>query len=125
MQQPEVTLGHLTADANLMDSQYRFAKLGAAEGGFARAAANEETLGVLQEAVPQGQPGLIMNQGITLVRAGAAFAYKAKLKSDASGKAVAAAGADQIVAAIALEAATAADQLISVLLVQPSKQTLA
>lgn len=125
MNQPEFTIGNLTATADMTGKNYTFVKLGAA-GKFAANGANEDGIGVLQDEPLANQPGNIMHLGITLVRSGAAFALGAKLKSDAAGKAIAGTGSAQIVRAVALEAATAANQLIPVLLIGTGRsETLA
>jgi len=83
----------------------------------AQAGADANTIGVSRTAaVGAGENIPVDALGTTLVLSGAAFAKGASLKSDANGKAITWASSGAKVA-IALEAATAADQLIEVFLV--------
>lgn len=82
----------------------------------ATAGADANTLGVVLTDGAVGAKVPVAIDGTAVVLSGAAFADGATLKSDASGKAItwAAAGAK---VALALQAATAANQLIEVFLI--------
>ena len=83
--------------------------------GNAQAGAGANTLGVNRFAVVAGDKAAIDADGTAVVEAGAAVADGATIQSDASGRAITwASGAK---AAIALEPAAAAGQLIEVLLI--------
>lgn len=82
----------------------------------AQAGADANTLGVARSAAAVGERFPVDVRGTTVVEAGAAVTLGATLKSDASGRAIAWATSGAKVA-VALEAATAAGQLIEVLLV--------
>lgn len=81
-----------------------------------QAVANENALGVSRTAAADGEKFPVDVLGTALVQAGNTITKGDSLKSDADGKAItwASAGAKL---AIALEAATAADQIIEVLLI--------
>jgi len=95
-------------------AQYRFVKItGAKQAGLATAA-GDAVVGVCQSK-PQvaGEAATVAIRGISRVLAGGAFAAGAKIDTDATGRAVVAAGAG---IGIAVEAATVANELTSVLL---------
>jgi hypothetical protein len=98
--------------------QYRFVKVTAAHtAGLSTNAANEQTIGVLQNKPQQvGEAASIAISGITYMQAGAAVAAGAAVKSDSTGRAVTATVGTDVVLGIALAASTAADQLVPVLL---------
>lgn len=104
------------ADADLSASQYLCMKA-SADNGCALAGANEKVLGVLQNDPAADRAAAIQIEGVTRVKTGGAVAVGDYLKSDANGKAVAAAGeaAGVLVEvfAVALEAAAGADELIN------------
>jgi len=81
----------------------------------AHCAAGVKALGVSQSAASIGEAFATDVHGTTIVEAGGAIAAGGPIKSDANGKAVAQAGAGEIVA-YAVTAATAAGQKIEVLL---------
>lgn len=102
--------------------QYRFVKVtGSHIAGLSTNAANELTIGVLQNKPQQvGEAASIAISGVTYVQSGAAIAAGAPLKSDANGRAVTAtAGTDRAIA-VALAASTAADQLVPALILRPA-----
>lgn len=82
----------------------------------AQAGADANTLGVARTDAVLNDKVAVDVLGTAVVKSGAAFAAGASLKSDANGKAItwAASGAK---VAVALQAATAADQDIEVLLI--------
>lgn len=82
----------------------------------AQAGAGANTLGVSRTAAAIGERFTADVIGTTVVQSGAAFAAGATLQSDANGKAITWASGARV--AVALEAATAADQFIEVLLIQ-------
>ena len=83
---------------------------GAQAGAAANALGVSRTAGAIGERVP------VDAIGTTVVQAGAAVAVGATIQSDANGKAITWASGARL--AFALEAATAADQFIEVLLIQ-------
>jgi len=94
--------------------QYKFVKItGRHQVGLA--GADNQAVGVLQNK-PQvtGQAATVGFSGITTVRSGGAIAVGAQVSSDASGRAVTAAAGAKL--GIAVEASTAADELIAILL---------
>lgn len=106
------------ADADLSANQYQLVKA-TASNGCALAAANDRVLGVLQNK-PNATAAEIQVAGIAKVKAGAAIAVGDYLKSDAAGKAITstgeAVGTLVEIFGIALEAASALDDIITVLL---------
>jgi len=103
-------------DATSVDSQGR-ARVGAPSGAGGMA------IGVLQNKPNAlGQAAEIHVGGLTKVKAGAATAAGIDIQTNAAGKAIAAASGD-VVLGHSITAATAADQLMEVLLV--SKHILA
>lgn len=71
-------------------------------------------LGVLELDVASGAQGTVINKGTALVKAGAAVSAGAKLQSDAAGKAITFSSGVEV--GYALNAASAADDVIRVLL---------
>ena len=105
---------------------YTIVKLSAAETVVAAAAASDAVLGV-SEDIPSvsGERVDVTLTGISFVVAGAAVALGALVMSDASGRAItatAAAGTNVRTIGMALEAASAAGDVIRVLLQQGSFQ---
>lgn len=83
---------------------------------FAQTGADGYAIGVARSAGVSGDKIAVDIHGTAIVEAGAAFAVGATLKADSSGRAITwAASGGRL--AIALEAATAAGQMIEVLLV--------
>lgn len=82
----------------------------------AQAGAGANTVGVSRTAAAIGERTTTDIIGTTVVQTGAAVASGATLQSDANGKAITWASGARV--AVALEAATAADQFIEVLLIQ-------
>lgn len=83
--------------------------------GNAQATAGANTLGVNRFAAAVGDRIAVDADGTSVVEAGAAFADGATLASDATGRAITWASGAKV--AIALEPATAAGQMVEVLLV--------
>ncbi len=92
----------------------------------AAAAATDLVIGAVQDVSPAiGERVDVSVVGITYIRAGAAVTRGKRLMSDASGRvieAAAAAGSNVNTVGVAMEAATAAEDVIRVLLVQGTFQ---
>lgn len=113
--------GNITASADLSGQQLRFAKVSGQNTVTVTAASTDAVVGVLQNKPTLGQEAAVMCLGISKVYAGAAVAAGAEVMSDATGRAItasAAAGANRVIG-VALEAAAAAGEVISVLLIGP------
>lgn len=130
-QENVVRIGSLLANiAIAADRQFTFVTLtapGAAEAKvIVPAAEGADCLGVLMDAgVAAGAPCDIAIGGIAKVKAGAVQNGGIKVKTDANGRAVLAAGAAaDHVQGLAIDNATAVDQLIRVLLT-PTRHPLA
>lgn len=98
--------------------QYRFVKVtGPHTAGLATNAANELTVGVLVNK-PQtvGDAASVAISGVSYLQSGAAITAGQALKADSNGRAVPATVGTDKVLAIALDACTAANQLIPGLL---------
>ena len=104
----------LNAGADLSADQHKFIKVDSNGDGVLVGAA-EASVGVLQNDPLQGEPGTILNTGISKVLAGAAVAAGATVMSDASARAITATATNRVLGT-ALEAAAAADEKIAVLL---------
>ena len=96
--------------------QYHAVKLDTAhEGYFATSGANEAVLGILQDAPAAGQKGSIMTMGVSKAVMGGTTTVGDNLRADASGHLVTA-GGGEVPVAVALEAATAANDIRPVLM---------
>ena len=95
-------------------SKNTFVKLGSAAGEVTTAGAGDAVLGVALNDAAAGADVEVQPYGIASVVASAAIDAGAKIKSAASGKAVTASTANDVVYAIALEAAAAASDVIKV-----------
>lgn len=115
-EQPGLKIGSLTASADLSGKQYCFAVLSGAGTVNAAAASNVQCVGVIQNKPISGSTAEIVVNGVSKVAAGAALSVNAEVMADATGRAVTAATTGNRVQGIALEAATAAGQIIAVLL---------
>ena len=118
------TISDVNAYANPVGSDYKnavglFAKAETTVGYFSVAGANAITIGVIQDTPKLGQAGCIQSvRGTTakVISAGI-IAVGARLQTDAYGRAVTVAGSGaRNIVGIALEAATAAGQLIEAVL---------
>lgn len=105
----------LEASGDLSASQFHAVAVDGS-GEAALAGAGAQIAGVLQnKPEQQGDPCTIVQTGITKMKSGAAVTQGAEVASDADGEAVAAGSGDRPVGT-ALEAASGADEIISVLL---------
>lgn len=100
--------------------QYHFVKVtGAGTAGLCTTAANELPIGVLQNK-PQavGQPATVAIRGVSKAKAGAAVTAGVAVKLDSTGRVINATLPTDaaLVVGVSLAAATAADQLIPVLI---------
>ena len=95
-------------------SKNTFVKLGSTAGEVTTAGAGDAVLGVALNDAAAGADVEVQPYGIASVVASAAIDAGAKIKSAASGKAVTASTANDVVYAIALEAAAAASDVIKV-----------
>ncbi|MFI3171098.1 MAG: DUF2190 family protein [Eubacteriales bacterium] len=96
-----------------MSDKYKAVKLGA--NGLVLASANTDVvIGVLQRQAIASEAATVMVDGITMMKASAAIAKGALVTTDANGDAVT--WTENNVIGIALEAASAANDIIPVLL---------
>lgn len=110
----EECLGCISLKAkDAIDTPRVAVKFGA--NGIEVAGAGDEVIGVLQNPVKAGEAGRVAVNGVTMVAAGAAITTGAKVKAGANGKVVTIESGDASFG-IALEAATAANDVIAVLL---------
>jgi hypothetical protein len=103
------------ANADLSDYQYRYVKL-LSTGKVDICGNGEVPIGILQNDPESGEQATVMLIGISKLVAHAAISINDKLGSQASGRAVAVTADTNTYNAIALEAATAQDDIISALL---------
>jgi len=103
----------LVAGADLSAGQYRFVELSAANTVTIANAITDNVIGVLQNNPTSGQSAEVVVFGRTKISADAAFAVGAQLSTSVDGQAQAAV-ATQHVCGMALEAASAADEIVSV-----------
>lgn len=111
----EQVLRTFTAGADLSSSQFRFVELGA-NGVTVANAATDKPIGVLQNRPTNGEDATVCVFGPTRVSADGAIALAASIGTSADGQADSKApGTDtnDYLLGVALEAATAANQLIS------------
>jgi hypothetical protein len=98
--------------AAAINNKYRFVSVGAGEYTVQLSAAGEIAVGVNIDTAPAiGRGVAVVTKGNPKVEAGAAFAYGALLKPDATGRAIAAVGGDKY-SARARQAATAAGDIV-------------
>lgn len=110
----------LEAEADLSAKQFHLIKLDSS-GKVALAGSAERAIGVLQNNPSTGEAAQVRVLGVSKVVSGYSFGVGTVLASDASGKAITSSSAKPI--GIALEAATAANQIVSVLVI-PGWETL-
>jgi hypothetical protein len=103
------------AAADLSGSQFYCVKITAARATNLASTGGEVVYGILQNKPTAGQPSDVGLFGVSKAAAGAAFAAGALLMSDTTGRLITWTATHHC-AAIALEAATAAGQLITVVL---------
>ena len=115
---------NLTAGAAI--SPFRIVKFSAAETVIQAAAATDSLIGVANEVgAASGERQDVILEGIAFIEASAAIALGALVTSDASGRAVTAApaaGTNNRIIGIAMEAATATGDIVRVLLTPGSFQ---
>lgn len=111
MSQQNISLLSLTAVLSGAVAANRFVTPVGAQAG-----ADANTLGVTRQAGAIGDKVTVDVIGTAIIEAGAAFAAGATLKSDANGRAITWVTAGAKVA-VALEAASAAGQMVEVLLI--------
>lgn len=104
----------LNAGADLSSSLFHLVKI-ASDGDLELAGDGELAVGVLTEVDTSGNQCTYQYFGIGRCKAGGAITAGTKVASDASGRVVTAATSDEVFG-IAREAATAAGQIVSVLL---------
>lgn len=109
----------LVAAADLSASQFRACNVDAT-GKAALPAAGGRIVGIIQNKPKIAESTTIMLMGISIVEAGAAIVAGADLQTEATGRMITAVATNQI-AAIALEAASAAGVFIAVLLKQGAR----
>jgi hypothetical protein len=113
-----------TAAADLSSSQFYCVKITAARAVNLASSGGEAIYGVLQNKPTSGQAADVGIFGITKAAAGAAFSAGAYLMTDATARLITATSTNHRVAQ-ALEAATAAGQLITVAVGPNSGDTVA
>lgn len=102
--------------------QYLFVTVSAARTVAVQTSQGGAVYGILQNTPPQGQAADVGIVGISKLVAGAAVSAGAQLMSDTSGRGITQTGSN-VIGATALEAATAAGQLITVAIVPAMNQT--
>lgn len=110
----ESCLGCITLKASAQIDTAKVAVKVSANNTMALAGASDAAVGILQDPVIEGEAGRVAVSGITMAVAGEAIAAGANVKSGANGKLVVDSTGAGI--GVALEAATAANDIISVLL---------
>lgn len=113
---PGFMIGTLIAAADLSAAQFLCAKVTAANSVNVATVAGEYVIGILQGKPTSGQPADVMVHGVSKAISGAPISAGAKIMTNASGKVITGATAGSHVIGCALEAATGADQVITVLL---------
>lgn len=102
MSQPEISIGRFLALATFLGTPFRFVKLSA--GKLAPCGAGEAGIGVIQDEPAANEAANVMMVGVTKVMCGGTISQGGSVKSDANGKAVAAASSDPFAFGKALEA---------------------
>lgn len=121
-QQPGFETGALLAGADLSSSQFLFVKMHTTANQVVKCATDAEIyLGVLQNEPASGSEARVMTTGVTKVVAGGAISVGDKIGTDTAGKAKTietTTGADvgDYFGAVALESASAANEVIAILL---------
>ena len=125
------TVGSLKANASLTTAQYTIVKLHTVSGEVVAAGAGDLGIGVLLNKPAAGaaaEIALINSGGICTLKvdgSGTAIAVGDTLKSDASGRGVKGVADRDKIIGIALEASSAANDLIDVLLVSAFERSTA
>lgn len=117
---PGFKLGTLKASADLSAKQYHFVSI-SGTGTVNSTGAGLGAVGVVQNKPASGEAAEIDCDGVTKVVAGAAITpgTEARVMSDANGAAITATATNKVLG-VALEAATAAGQVIAVKLLAPA-----
>lgn len=102
--------------------QFLFVYVSAARVVTVQTSSGGAVYGILQNTPASGQAADVGIMGISKVVAGAAITAGANLMCDTAGRAVAQTSTN-IIAAVALEAATAANQIITVAIIPAMNQT--
>lgn len=110
----------LIANGDQSGNQYKFMAKGSS-GIALNTTSGGQCVGVLQDKPTDTHVGAVAIKGVTKVVAGAAVADGADVMSDTAGRAITATGTGAYVQGQALEAATAAGQIIA-MLIRPSGQ---
>jgi len=116
MSQPEISLGRFLALTALTGTPFRFVKL--SSGKIALCGAGEAGLGVVQDEPAASEAGNVMLVGVSKVLAGGTINQGNAIKSDATGKAVAASETDQFIFGTALEDGSSGEYIDVLLLGQ-------
>ena len=103
------------AGADLSAAQYKAVKFDV-NGNIVLAGAGEDALGILQDDPANGQVGTVKVYGVSKAIAGAAVARGAQVTPDAQGRVVAAAMGNTVIGKT-LAAATGANEVIPVLVI--------
>jgi len=107
------------AGADLTAHQYRAVKVDAA-GKIVAAAAGERAF-ILVDTPDSGEWGTVVVGGVTKAAVGAAVAPMDPLTPDANGELIPAAAGEDAIVAVALTAATNADELVTVVATQATQ----
>ena len=110
------TIGTLLAGEDLTGEQFHIVYIDAANGVKHATGSTVRGIGVLRNSPDSGEPCDIARHGIAKVKASAAITAGALLTSDADGKAAATTTAAHYLVGQAIEAASAENQIIPVLL---------
>jgi hypothetical protein len=114
---PVYTEGNLSAAASMAANQFKAVKITAADTFNLTTVAGEPCLGILQDTPAASRPGAIAILGKCKAKAGAAIAAGARIMAGADGRVITAATATSTCIGWAVEAAAAADNIITVILV--------
>ena len=101
--------------ADALTNRYRFATIDTAGQVVQVSAAGAKAVGVLQSPAEAGEAAELMITGVSKVEAGAAIANTGPIASDVQGRAITAVTGN-VINGIALETASAAGEVIAVLL---------
>lgn len=111
--------GPLLAAADLSAQQYKFVVLSAAGQVNVASTGGARAIGILQNKPRQGEAAQVIYEGESFLVAGGTINIGDMLKTDTSGRGVSTTTATDIVCAMALEAASAAGDIIRVRVFSP------
>lgn len=112
------------AGEDLSDAQFLAVTLNNAGKVVKVSSTGAKAIGILQDNPPAGSGANVRMLGISKVKSGSAFAVGAVLASDGTGRLIpATAGSGYYPIGVALEAATAADQIVTAFIL-PEKKAL-